>query len=298
MRPALGKGLDALISEETAATVTAPALAKTQETANLPITHLKPNPRQPRHTFSEESLKELATSLKQKGVLQPILVTSLPDGNYEIIAGERRWRAAQLAGMSDVPVIVKSATEAERFEMALIENIQREDLNPIDQAQGFVRLAEEFKLTQEDIAQMIGKDRAVVANTIRLLNLPPEMREALVQGKISAGHGRALVALDDPAAQADLFNRIVNEQLTVRTVENAVREHKQVSVRGHVRGAKETKSPEVKALEEDLQRTLARKVELQTTGPTAQKGWLKLEFYSLDDLDHLLAQLKRSTQPS
>jgi len=291
MRSALGKGLDALISEDTVASVA--AAAKPQAPAAIPLTKIKANPKQPRRRFSEESLRELTASVKARGVLQPILVTLLPDGNYEIIAGERRWRAAQKAGLAEIPALIKEGTEIERFEMALIENIQREDLNAIEQAEGFRRLQEEFGMTQEKIAQIIGKDRAVIANTLRLLGLSEEIRQAIIDEKISAGHARALAGLEDPAARAALFQRILTEQLPVRTVEQAVRDHKQVAVKGHVRGASEDKKPaEVRAIEEDLQRVLARKVELHSNA--SHKGWIKLEFYSLDDLDALLARLKKA----
>ena len=168
MRSALGKGLNALLSEETVASVTA-ATASAAPVSVLSIDKIHSNPKQPRRTFSEEALADLVASIKAKGILQPVLVAPTEGGTYEIIAGERRWRAAQRAGLKEVPVVIKSGTEIERFEMALIENLQREDLNPIELAQGFKRLQEEFQLTQEAIAQVVGKDRTVVANMLRLL---------------------------------------------------------------------------------------------------------------------------------
>jgi ParB family chromosome partitioning protein len=292
MRPALGKGLDALISEDTVASV---AATSPHGTATIPIAKIKANPKQPRRRFTEEALADLTASIKQRGVLQPILVAALPDGHYEIIAGERRWRAAQKAGLTEIPAVLKQGSETERFEMALIENIQREDLNAIEQAEGYRRLQEEFGMTQEKIAQMIGKDRAVIANSLRLLGLSDNIRQSIIEGKLTAGHARALAGLEDPAAREALFQRILQEELPVRMVEQAVRDHKQVAVKGHVRGATDDKKPaEVRAIEEDLQRTMVRKVFLQTTGAASQKGWIKLEFYSLDDLDHLIAQLKKS----
>jgi ParB family transcriptional regulator, chromosome partitioning protein len=297
MRSALGKGLDALISEETTTAVQA-ADKQPAAATFLPINRISPNLKQPRRVYSDAALKELSESIQQRGVLQPIIVTPSGDGNYEIIAGERRWRASKRAGLEMIPAVIKAGPEVERFEIALIENLQREDLSALEQAEGFSRLANEFKMTQEDIAKKIGKDRTVVANTLRLLNLPSTMKSALEEGKMSASHGRALAALEDAAAREDLFKRILEDRLSVRAVEEAVRAHKQqVPVRGHIRGAAPAKAPEVKAIEEDLQRTLARKVELQTSA-TAKKGWVKLEFYSLDDLDNLIAQLKRNSQPS
>jgi ParB family chromosome partitioning protein len=313
MRPALGRGLGALISEETAATVAQKAPAR----STLPISSICSNKNQPRKTFIDESLKELAASIRERGVLQPILVKVMgneqripSDGQassagssliaqnsllkYEIIAGERRWRAAQLAGLTEIPAIIKSGTDIEHFQMSLIENVQREDLNPIDQANGFRRLIDDYSMTQDDLARIIGKDRTVVANTIRLLNLPQEIREALVKGDLSAGHARALLALENDTARLDLFKKISEQQLTVRAVEQAVREQKKVAVKGHTRGAAgENKSPEAKAIEHDLQQTMARKVELQVSGPAATKGWVRLEFYSPEDLEHLVNQLKQ-----
>lgn len=290
MRSALGKGLDALISQDTVNSVAATP-AKSVPTSTIAIAKIKANPKQPRRKFDEQALNDLAASIKEKGVLQPILVAALSDGNFEIIAGERRWRAAQRAGLKEIPAVVKNASETERFELALIENIQREDLNPIEQALGYKRLQEEFGMTQEKIASVIGKDRAVIANTLRLLNLSDAMQDALQSGKISAGHGRALAAIDDDAARDALFQRILVESLPVRTVEQAVREHKNKPARQAPEGEK--KSAEIRAIEEDLQRVLARKVEFQIANAQAQKGWLRLEFYSLEDLEHLISHLKK-----
>ncbi|MFA5975722.1 MAG: ParB/RepB/Spo0J family partition protein [Elusimicrobiota bacterium] len=293
MRSALGKGLDALISEDTAASVAA-ALPKPSGPVTIAIDRVRPNAKQPRHTFSSDSLNELSASIQERGVLQPILVAPLPDGSYEIIAGERRWRAAQKAGLSEIPVILRGGTETERFEMALIENIQREDLNPIELALGYRRLQEEFGLTQEAIAKAVGKDRAVVANTLRLLNLSDEIQQVLQEGKISAGHGRALVALEDIAARQELFQRIISEALPVRIVEQVVRVKKQTPASKQKRSSDETARPvEIRAIEEELQRLFGRKVHLH--GDASHKGWIKLEFYSLDDFDALIALLRKTT---
>ena len=290
MRSALGKGLDALISDQAPV-----AVAETPKSVSeISIDKIRGNPKQPRRSWSDAALKDLTDSIKLHGVIQPILVNLTPEGNYEIIAGERRWRAAKRAGLTTIPAVVKSGSENQRFQLALIENIQREDLNPMEQANGFSRLLSEFNMTQEQIAAALGKDRAVIANTLRLLTLSGVMQSSLIEGEISASHGRALAAIEDAAARETLFKRILAENLSVRSVEQAVREHKQVAVKGHVRGTAPAKAPEVKAIEEDLQRTLTRKVELQTLGADAKKGWLKLEFYSLDDLDHLINQLKRN----
>jgi ParB family chromosome partitioning protein len=230
------------------------------------------------------------TETMKRGAYQPIQVRPV-DGKYEIIAGERRWRAARKAGLTEIPAVVKEGTENERFQWALIENIQRQDLNPIEQARGFERLQTEFNMTQEQIAQAVGKDRAVIANTLRLLQLPQGISEAIIDGRLSAGHARSLLAIEEPAAREALFQRIITEQLTVRDVEHAARVHKK---KGKTPEALQ-KTADMKAIEEDLQRVMGRKVEFQTTNPAAQKGWIRLEFYSLEDLDALLGRLRSSS---
>jgi ParB family chromosome partitioning protein len=289
MRPALGKGLDALISDEAVADVSAAAV---KAVANaLAIDLIRPNPKQPRRTFGEESLADLVASIKEKGILQPIVVWQAEGGTYEIIAGERRFRAAQRAGLKEVPVVIRTGTEVERFQMSLIENLQREDLNPMDLAEGFKRLQDEFQLTQEAIAQVVGKARTVVANTLRLLGLSDEIQQAIREGKITSGHAKALLSVDDPAAQKTLFDQCLTDGLTVRHVESAAQAHKKGSKPEHLRAAGyENRPPEVKALEEDLQRALTRKVEIHTS--SSHKGTIKLEFYSLDDFEALVNKLK------
>jgi len=292
MRSALGKGLDALISEEAVASVSA-APARSGAPHVIPIELIRPNPKQPRRTFAEEALAELVSSIKEKGILQPIVVSPTEGGTYEIIAGERRYRAAQRAGLKEVPVVVRTGNEAERFEMSLVENLQREDLNPMDLAEGFKRLQEEFQLTQEAISKVVGKARPVVANTMRLLSLSVEIQLAIREEKITSGHAKALLAVEDPAAQTELFKQILTEGLTVRHVESAARDHKKGKKPEHLRVAGYDQRPaEVRAQEEDLQRGLARKVEIHTSGPSSHKGWIKLEFYSLDDFDSLVKKLK------
>jgi len=297
MRSALGKGLDALISDEAVAHVSA-AAAKTPAANSLPIDKIRPNPKQPRRTFAEESLKDLAASVKQKGILQPIVVSPTEGGTYEIIAGERRYRAAQRAGLKEIPVVIRTGSEMERFEMSLIENLQREDLNPMELAEGFKRLQDEFQLTQEAIAQVVGKDRTVVANTLRFMGLSAEIQQALREGKISGGHAKALLGVEDPVAQKALLDQILANDLTVRHVEQAARDHKKGKSSEHLRAAGYDNRPaEIRTLEEELQRVLGRKAEIHTSGAKANKGVIKLEFYSLDDFEHLIAQLKKTLQP-
>jgi len=296
MRSALGKGLNALISEETAASVEAATHAGAtgsplaQGIMHVPVDRIRSNPKQPRRHFEEAALTELAQSIREKGIIQPILVFLTEGGDYEIIAGERRWRAAQQAGLQTIPAIVGGGSEAERFELALIENIQRQNLNPIEEAEGYRRLQQEFGLTQEKIAQLIGKDRAVVANMLRLLNLPTTIRTAVVQSKISMGHARALLGIGDPAEQHRLFMRILQEQLPVRDVEHVAKARR--GLRKATASTDATASTEIKTLEEELQHQLGRKVLFQVAGPTAAQGWIRLEFYSHEDLEHLMKQLK------
>lgn len=294
MRSALGKGLGALISDDAVANVS----SAPSNTNSISIERIRPNPKQPRRTFVEESLVDLVASIKQKGILQPIVVSPTEGGTYEIIAGERRFRAAQRAGLKEIPVVIRTGNEVERFEMSLIENLQREDLNPMELAEGFKRLQDEFQLTQEAIAEVVGKDRTVVANTLRFLGLSPEIQQALREGKISGGHAKALLAVEDPSAQKTLFDNILSNDLTVRHVEQAARDHKKGKSSEHLRVAGYDNRPsEIRNLEEELQRGLARKVEIHTAGAKANKGTVKLEFYSLDDFDHLITQLKKASQP-
>ena len=296
MRSALGKGLDALISEEAVADVSAGS-PKPAPATSVSIDLIHPNPKQPRRTFAEAALIDLVSSIQQKGILQPILVSPTEGGAYEIIAGERRFRAAQRAGLKEVPIVIRTGTEVERFEMTLVENLQREDLNPMELAEGFKRLQEEYKMTQEAIAQVVGKDRTVVANTLRMLGLSEEIQQAIREGKITSGHAKALLAVDDPAAQKALFDQILSEGLTVRHVENAAQAHKRGKKPEHLRTAGYDNRPaEIRALEEELQRALARKVEIHAN-EKSHKGSIKLEFYSLDDFDQLAAQLKSAAHP-
>lgn len=293
MRSALGKGLNALISQDTVADV-AETKTAVAPPSTLSIELLRANPKQPRRTFSEESLTDLVASIQQRGILQPIVVSQTENGQYEIIAGERRFRAAQRAGLKEVPVVLRDGTEGERFEMALIENLQREDLNAIDLAEGFQRLQEEFQLTQEKIAQVVGKARTAVTNTMRLLGLPEEIKLAIKEGKITSGHAKALLSVEDPASQKTLFEQILTDGLTVRGVESAARDQKAgMKSREHLRVAGyDQRPPEIRAQEEALQGHLARKVEIHTSGPSSHKGWIKLEFYSLDDFDAIVHKLK------
>lgn len=284
----LGKGLDSLIpnavgeakvkKENTQAVVS----EKGPETI-VKITKVEPNREQPRKSFDEDALQELADSIKQFGLLQPILVQDRKD-YYEIIAGERRWRAAKLAGLKEVPVIIRNYTEQEIVEISLIENIQREDLNPIEEAQAYKRLLTEFNLKQDEVAERVSKSRAAVTNSIRLLKLSDDVQRMVIDEMISTGHARALLAVEDPEEQYSLAQKIFDEKLSVRDVEKLVKNlHKPAK----------PKKLDDKALqliyqdiEEKLKQKLSTKVSVSSKGDGA--GKIEIEFYNHEDLDRLL----------
>lgn len=265
---ALGKGLSALIPESTE--------AKDSGIFELKITDIVANESQPRRTFGHDTLGELAESIKEHGVVQPIVVRKDENG-YEIVAGERRWRAARLAGLKAIPVVVKDYSKVEAMEIALIENLQREDLNPIEEANAYKTLMEEHKVSQEDIAKRIGKSRPKVANTIRLLNLNEEVKELLVSGELSAGHGRALLAINNKERQLEIANKIIKEGLNVRQTEKMSQ--------GSIKKVKKSKSPEILEIEDRLRGILHTKVNL-THG--RKKGKIEIEYYSIDDLERII----------
>lgn len=284
-KPALGRGLDALLKP-----VSAPAAG--ESVARLALDKIRPNRHQPRAHFNEESLRELSDSIRVHGVAQPILVSpSASPGEFELIAGERRLRAAKLAGLTEIPCVVRSVTDRQRHELALVENLQREDLNPLEEAASIKKLMEAFSLTQEDAARVLGRSRPAVANKLRLLDLPDSVARALAEGTLTEGHARALLGLSDAEAQARIARRVLVEKLTVRDVERMVADWASAKADGRVKLGRR-KNPDVRHMEEDLQRVLGRRVSVEAKGK--QKGWVKLEFYSFDDLEALLKQLKRS----
>jgi ParB family chromosome partitioning protein len=240
------------------------------------------NPHQPRKDFNEERLKELSESIKKNGIIQPILVTKRGD-QLEIIAGERRLKAAKLAGLSKVPVIIREANEQQKLELAIIENIQRHDLNPIEEANSYLKLSQEFGLNQEEVAQKVGKSRSAVANRLRLLQLPSEIQKALIEEKITEGHAKAILAVSDPEKQRALFEMIIKDKLTVRQVEGKTRE---ISVRKHKRLI--NIDPEIKAVEDKLVGALGTKVKLNQSG---QGGKIIIEFYSKEELNSLIEKI-------
>jgi ParB family chromosome partitioning protein len=249
-----------------------------------------PNPSQPRAYISEESLQELAESIREHGVIQPLLVTASDDnGVYQLIAGERRLRAARLAGLTRVPVVVKEAASRELLELALVENLQREDLSPLEEAQAYRRLAEDFSLTQEEIALRVGRSRTAVANTMRLLGLPDEIKESLASAAISEGHARALLGLDDEAARLEAWRRTTGRGLTVRQTEELVRRWPAATGRAPERSGDPPADPQVASLEARLRASLGTKVELRRN--RRGRGRLVLHFYSDEELNALLERL-------
>lgn len=285
---ALGKGLGSLIP-------TANIFAsKTQSKENghapkgqgiwhIPITEIVPNREQPRKNFSHQELEDLVSSIKKYGILQPITVTEQADGGYELIAGERRLRASQIAGLATIPAIVRTATQRERLELALIENIQRQDLNPIEEAFAFKRLIEEFNLTQQEIADNVGKSRPVITNTIRLLDLPEEIQKALMDGKISFGKARALLSLTDQRQQLALFHSLVGEGITVRDVEREVAMKGAASRKGSIR-----RDPNIAAQEKLIEERLGTKTQIHIRG---EKGTIEIQFFSREELKRLIKEL-------
>ncbi len=286
-KPALGRGLGALLPD---ARQTQPS--HSTGLTRLPIDQIHADRANPRKSFDEAELEELAVSLKQQGVLQPVLVRRDPKGGYRLIAGERRWRAAQRAGLHEVPAIVREASDAEAYELALVENIQRADLNPLEEAEAFRRLVEERRLTQEQVADRVGKDRSTVANALRLLTLPNEVKQLVLEGDLDMGHARAILGLSKPAEMVTVARAVITEKLTVRETEAHVKALKG----GGATGGKGKKtpaktSPEARKLVEDLQRRLGTKVRLVEKG--AGKGSVEIQYFSYEDLERIIGLIKR-----
>ena len=275
---ALGRGLAALLGD-------APGDGNQQEQVQpLSVTKLVRSPLQPRRYFEPDALADLVASIKAHGIIQPLVVrpSSVKPDTFEIIAGERRWRAAQQAGLTDVPAVVRAITDRDALAIALVENLQREDLSPIEEAEAYRRLIEEYILTQESVAEIIGKSRAQVTNTLRLLRLPPVVREMLASGQLTAGHGRALVGAVDPE---ELAHRILRLGMTVRQAEQMAK----LPPPGP--RSKPAKDPNVRAVERELAETLGLRASLKPRGDDTQAGSLTLHYLTLDHLDGVLALL-------
>lgn len=265
--------------------------SKATETV-VKITQVEPNREQPRKNFDEDALQELADSIKQFGLLQPILVQDRKT-HYEIIAGERRWRAAKLAGLKEVPVIIRDYTDQEIVEISLIENIQREDLNPIEEAQAYKRLLTEFNLKQDEVAERVSKSRTAVTNSMRLLKLCDEVQQMIIDDMLSTGHARALISIEDPEQQYMIAQKIFDEKLSVREVEKLVKDLNKPE-KPKKESNKEDKSLDIiyEAIEEKLKQSLGTKVEISSKGNGA--GKLEIEFYNHDDLDRIIELLSKS----
>jgi ParB family chromosome partitioning protein len=298
----LGKGLGALIPEPEIAAAIADGAPQTNQAGeaiapppsdrSLPLSKLKPNPEQPRRSFSQESLAELASSIKTHGLIQPILVEEAPDGSFMIVAGERRYRAATIAGLAEVPVIIRSFTPQKRLEIALIENVQREDLNPVEEAEAYRGLMAMGGRSQEEVADVVGKSRSAVANSIRILRLPEPMLAALREGSLSLGHAKALLSVVDPGRRDMLFARIIAEGISVREAESGAQElnnPRLPAAKGPGR-AEKAKEPEIREVEERLIESLGTKVWVKGDG---RKGTIAIEYYSLEDLERILDVLTK-----
>lgn len=292
----LGKGLDSLIPVSSSApksSTESKAADKKEEQEQetmVKITKVEPNREQPRKKFDEDALQELADSIKQYGVISPILVQDRKT-YYEIVAGERRWRAAKLAGLKEVPVIIKNFTEQEIVEISLIENIQRENLNPIEEAQAYKRLLTEFNLKQDEVAERVSKSRTAVTNSMRLLKLCDEVQQMIIDDMISTGHARALISIEDPEQQYMIAQRVFDEKLSVRDVEKLVKNlNKPEKVKKEI---PEDKSLEViyQDLEEKMKQILGTKVSITSKGNGS--GKMEIEFYNHDDLDRIIEMISK-----
>lgn len=287
MAKGLGKGLNSLFEENET-----DFEEGQKELIQVPITQVEPNKAQPRKTFEKDALDELASSIAQNGMLQPIIARPLQNGQYQIVSGERRWRAARLAGLREVPVIVKELDDKTTLEIGLIENLQREDLNIVEEAKGYRVLIEEFSLTQEEVAKRVGKSRPVIANAMRILALPEKVLDLVLEGQLSSGHARALLPLQElyePQAFIKLVEQIVQKGLTVRDVENMAKKKP-----GKKQKAEDKNAIYYASLCEDLSKSWGRKFRIKSekSAKGKEKGTILIEYYSKDDFENLIEKLK------
>lgn len=282
-RSGLGKGLGALIPSDSGAAKPAEGVAD-DGLRELPIVDLVPNRYQPRGHFDEEALTSLTASIRELGVLQPVLVRDAGDGTFELIAGERRWRAAKRAGLSTIPVVIRSVTDTHALEQALVENLHREDLNPLEEAAAYQQLLEDFSLTHDEVARRVGKSRAAVSNTLRLFQLPPTVQRLVHDGQLSAGHARALLGSPDRAFQEALARKAVNGGMSVRQIEDAVRRRTSTKDDPSPTGGTKLRAPGLLELEELLSQRLDTRVNV-TMG--AKRGKVVIDFASLEDLERI-----------
>jgi ParB family chromosome partitioning protein len=295
-RNALGRGLAALIpSAPSPAPVTAVTPVRRAETdgvRTIAIEEIHPAPDQPRTHFDDTRLEELAASIRTQGIIQPVIVRVRVGGGYELVAGERRWRAAQRAGLHEVPAVVRDVSPTRAFEMALVENLQREDLNPLEEAAGYQRLVTEFGYTQESLADKVGKDRSTVANALRLLRLPDGVRGLLAEGRLSMGHARALLGLETTDAMEKVARRVVSQDLSVRKVEELVKRERSGAPTARIAPVSKGPSANARDLGLRLTRALGTRVDVVESEPG--KGEVVVHFHSLDQLDTLIDRLLRS----
>lgn len=283
-RDRLGRGLGALLGDYLES-----GNAET-EVRRLPVGSIVPNPLQPRQVFSEEELAELVASIRENGLLQPLLVRPDPSSGdrYQLVAGERRFRSVQRLGWTDVPVVIREVSDEALLVLALVENLQREQLNALEEAEGYQGLIDRFGLTQEEVAQAVGKERSTVANTLRLLKLPPSIRKLLQHGDLGMGHARALLSLDDPMRAADLARRAVAEGWSVREVERQVRANRSAGPAIRKHGSRRSSDPAIQALEEALRERLATRVQIRGGGKKG-KGVIEVPFHDAEDFERLFA---------
>jgi ParB family chromosome partitioning protein len=280
---ALGKGLGALIAgaPKQYRTETPGSTDGQERIWHIPVNAISPGANQPRKNFTTPELEDLANSIKEHGILQPLLVTERTDGGYELIAGERRWRASQMVGLATVPAVIKKLADRQKLEVALIENIQRENLTPIEEAFAYQRLMEEFSLTQEQVAAKVGKSRPAVANTIRLLSLPAEVQAALTDKRINMSQARALLSLPDQKQQLDMLSSMLGQRITVRELERTV--SKQNPHKSH-------RDPNLSYLEDQLRTSLGTKVAITKKG---ERGTIVIDFYSEEELKRLIKSISQ-----
>lgn len=280
----LGRGLDALISSN--------YTGSEVDILEVNLTDIDSNLEQPRKSFDEDTITELAKSIKEHGIIQPIVVSRL-NNRYKIIAGERRWRAAKIAGISKIPVIVKNLSSKEILEIALIENLQREDLNSIEEAEAYTKLVKAFNLTQEEVSKRIGKSRSYVTNIMRLLSLDESIKDMLSNKKITYGHAKALLSLEDNGKQLEIANRIIDENLSVREVENIVRKINETKAPNKLKKKTLVKNSQFVEMEENLRMLFNTKVNIITGN---KKGKIEIEYYSKDDLERILETIMQTKE--
>lgn len=294
-KDALGKGIRSLLQNIDSDLKNASGNLKQGVAENvvsvmrIPIDQIEPNPRQPRHDFDEQGLQELASSIKLHDIVQPITVTQMTGGKYRLISGERRWRASKMAGLKDVPAYIRQANDQELLELALLENLQREDLNAVEIALSYKRMMEELNHTQEQVAERMGKERSTVANYIRLLKLPPDIQVAVRKNEISMGHARALINVDTVDKQLFIFNEIRNRSLSVRQTEDLVRKMYKSGPAGVKESVKASLPPAYKKIEDNLATHFSTKVKLSHN--KNGHGNISIEYYSIQELNKILDQI-------